>query len=148
MSDLNIFAQRLKESREQKGWTQKQLSEKAELTPTTLSAYEKGLKNPSLTSAVRIARELEVSLDWLSGISEKQEQSISNYGDLIKLLVDISRKIEMSFKFETSSNFIEEQREYAIIILEDSTLRYPLYEWSKLKTLFEAGTIHNLIHQR
>lgn len=61
-SKLEAFARNLRELREQAGMSQKSLAEKVGVTPTTISAYEKNIKNPSLENALAIADALNVFL--------------------------------------------------------------------------------------
>lgn len=50
--------------------SQRDLAKMSGLTEVTISQYLKGERIPKLTDAVRIASVLNVSLDYLSGISE------------------------------------------------------------------------------
>lgn len=82
MADMRIFAERLKEARKRKDLTQRQLADKIQTTTATISAYEstnrqKG-KNPSLENAQNLAKELNVSLDWLCGIERIDTVSGNN----------------------------------------------------------------------
>jgi transcriptional regulator with XRE-family HTH domain len=55
---LNSFGKNVKAQREAKKLTQEKLAEKAELDPTYISGIERGVRNPSLLSIVRIAKAL------------------------------------------------------------------------------------------
>lgn len=85
------FSKRLKQLRESKGLPQKELAERVGLTPATISAYEKGIKNPSLDAAVSIAKKFEVSLDKLCGL--ENEVKISNCGDVASFLIKLSEEM-------------------------------------------------------
>lgn len=63
----STFAERLQKARLDKGWTQTQLAEEANTTQNTISGYESD-KTPNLDSAVNLAKALNVSLDWLTGL--------------------------------------------------------------------------------
>ena len=67
------FGERVKDLRKQKGMTQERLAEKAGITPAALSQIEKGARVPTIPVLHRIARVLGVSLDYLSGKTEKSE---------------------------------------------------------------------------
>lgn len=70
MSDTNIkeiFGNRLKKARIEKGITQAELSKLTTLTASTISAYEKCQKVPNLSSASELSKALGVSIDWLCG---------------------------------------------------------------------------------
>ncbi len=55
---LDSFGKNVKRHREGKGLTQEKLAEKAELDPTYISGIERGVRNPSILSIVRIAKAL------------------------------------------------------------------------------------------
>lgn len=69
--DMELFAKRLKEARQNKGIKQKELSELTGISVAMLSAYEnpnaKAGKNPTLSTAYTLANALDVSIDWLCG---------------------------------------------------------------------------------
>ena len=67
MYNKEILSKRIKELRQEKNLTQRQLAEKANTTATSISAYEKGQKTPSIEVLCNIANALETSVDWLCG---------------------------------------------------------------------------------
>lgn len=72
--DFQIFAERLKQARECANLTQTQFSEKTGIAQGTISAYEQGKsKNPTVDSLIRMASVLNVSLDWLVGVSDEAQ---------------------------------------------------------------------------
>ena len=87
-----IFSQRLRELRASKEKTQAEFVVGLGITASALSSYEKNTKNPSINVVKRIAKKYNVSIDWLCGLSEKQENSerIENYADLIRYIARIS----------------------------------------------------------
>ena len=71
--ETNIFARRLKETRQNLNKSMSDLAEETGLTASAISSYEKeDGKTPSLINAQKIATALGVSLDWLSGMDEVQ----------------------------------------------------------------------------
>jgi DNA-binding XRE family transcriptional regulator len=61
-----ILAQRIKRFRRQLGLTQDNLARKADIPYTTLIKIEAGvIKNPSLDTAVKIAKGLDITLEKL-----------------------------------------------------------------------------------
>ena len=58
------------------------------ISSATLSAYETGVKNPSLAVLKNIAETCNVSIDWLCGLSDKESFSdnIKTYSDIIKII--------------------------------------------------------------
>ncbi len=66
---LDSFGKNVKRQREAKGLTQEKLAEKAELDPTYISGIERGVRNPSILSVVRIAKALGTdSADLFEGV--------------------------------------------------------------------------------
>ena len=65
-----ILGKRLKELREERGWTQKQLAEQLHLHSVTYLHYEKGQREPPLAVLVEMAILFNVSCDYLLGLSE------------------------------------------------------------------------------
>ncbi|MGP9510657.1 helix-turn-helix domain-containing protein [Halomonas sp. AOP43-D1-39] len=56
------FGQRLREIRRSKNLSQEDLSGRADLDRTYVSGCERGLRNPSLKTMIRLAKALEVDL--------------------------------------------------------------------------------------
>ena len=66
----NEFVRRLKLARQTKGWTQEELAEHSGIVISTIHYLEKG-KNKSLPmgdTLWRLAKALDVSIDWLVGL--------------------------------------------------------------------------------
>lgn len=81
---LTIFAQRMKQARNMKGYKQNELAKAIGVTPNTISSYEKADtdgsgKKPTLENAQAIAETLEVSLDWLCGMSDNAAVSYAEF---------------------------------------------------------------------
>lgn len=66
-----IFARRLKQARNEKGYTQEQLAKKLGIARITLTQYERAINEPLFQTLIKIADSLEISLDWLCGRTEK-----------------------------------------------------------------------------
>ena len=64
------LGKRLKELREERGLTQKQLSEKLNLNSVTYLRYEKEQREPPLYLLVEFANFFEVSIDYLLGLKD------------------------------------------------------------------------------
>lgn len=70
------FAIRFKEARERKNITIKALQPIVGASPSAMSGYATGKTLPSLDVAAKIAKELDVSLDWLCGNKDEEESGI------------------------------------------------------------------------
>ncbi len=70
MNDKNIqitasFPKRLRRLRRDREWSQGQLAQKVGIDIQRISKYERGISSPPLEALARIARSLEVSVDYL-----------------------------------------------------------------------------------
>ena len=65
-----IFCERLKELRKEKGLGQVALAEKLDVGKSVISLWELNKCKPTLSNLVAIARFFDVSLDWLAGLED------------------------------------------------------------------------------
>ncbi len=65
---MEIFTQRLKELRKERGLTQKQLAEVLETTDDSIFSWEKGRSQPSIETLQKICNYFNVSADYLIGL--------------------------------------------------------------------------------
>ena len=63
---LSAFGLNVRRKREAKVLTQERLAEKADLDPTYISGIERGVRNPSLLSILRLADALDASVAELT----------------------------------------------------------------------------------
>ena len=80
------FPKRLKELRLAHGETQKDLSNAIEVGSTTISEYESGKIVPKQEGLLRIANHFNVSVDYLTGVSNERATRKQNASDLDALL--------------------------------------------------------------
>jgi transcriptional regulator with XRE-family HTH domain len=71
-----MFSSRLRQLRENSGWTQKDLAKKLNLTQSTIAYYESDRKKPTLENAIIIAKTFSISLDYLLGINNTQSVTV------------------------------------------------------------------------
>lgn len=63
---------RIKEAREEKGWTTAQLASRLEVSITQKRYYESGVTIPSFLKMAKIADVFDISLDWFAlGLEEE-----------------------------------------------------------------------------
>lgn len=67
---MNIFAERLKELRIEKGLTQDKLAEETGLSQAALARWENGLRSPAAYALIILAKYFNVTTDYLLGISD------------------------------------------------------------------------------
>ena len=68
-----IFRDRLKGTREEKGLTQADLAEKTGLPPSSISHFENGPRKPSFDNLRRLAAALSVTTDYLLGRTDEAD---------------------------------------------------------------------------
>ena len=64
----NIFCERLKELRAEKGVGQVELAAQINVSKGIISLWENGLREPKLSNLIVLARYFEVSIDYLVGL--------------------------------------------------------------------------------
>lgn len=62
---MNLFGDRVREARKAKKMTQYELSELATISQVTVSVIENSHNGTYVDTAIKIAKVLDVSLDWL-----------------------------------------------------------------------------------
>lgn len=64
---LKVFAERLKQERKKRGWTQPDLAKASGVSIYTIEQYERQLAVPKIDVLLKIAKALDVSIDYLMG---------------------------------------------------------------------------------
>lgn len=75
--DNRTLGQRILFTRKCRRLSQEQLAELTKLSPPYISHIERGVKSPSLDALLRIADALDISMDWLLGLSPAAIEEIS-----------------------------------------------------------------------
>lgn len=70
METKNKFAERLKDLRSERNVGQIELAEKLQVSRGIISLWENGLREPTLSSLIRIATFFGVTLDYLAGLND------------------------------------------------------------------------------
>lgn len=65
----NIFKEKLKMLRKEKNLGQTELARALGVSKGTISLWENGLREPNMSSLIRIAQYFDVSVDFLVGIT-------------------------------------------------------------------------------
>lgn len=65
-----LFNERLKEIRIKKNLTQDDFAKLLNISPSSISLYESGNREPSLNTLIKIAIVLDVSTDYLLGLTD------------------------------------------------------------------------------
>ena len=68
---MQIFIERLKELRTEKGLSQKELGQILNTTNSSVCDWERGGSEPNLDTVAQIARYFDVSADYLLGLEDE-----------------------------------------------------------------------------
>lgn len=108
MTDVrkDIVGRRIKQLREQQGWTQSELAKKAVLSQAAISQFEEGNRLPSMQALEKVAGAFQMSvsslLKDLSHTDEEKEQLIKllteNLRDLPKESIVAMNRLVTEFK--------------------------------------------------
>lgn len=78
MSDVKVLnGDRLRNARERLGMTQEELAAELGFGHSQLNKYENNKRDPTLESLVKLARRLNVSVDWLVGLVDEPQQRLT-----------------------------------------------------------------------
>ena len=98
---------RLKELREERGWTQRQTAMKAGLAVTTYNNYEHGIREPGHETLILLANMFHVSVDYLIGKS-KSKISMDDYSQYVRDAIDVQDDDDALLE---ETNFLYESRD-------------------------------------
>lgn len=73
---MKNFYDRLVYIRKKRGLTQKNLAEILNISPTCLNYWEKGKTEPNVEMIKKISESLDVSADYLLGLSEEEHRTV------------------------------------------------------------------------
>lgn len=71
MSNLELFAFRVKKLRKQRKLSQQELAEALGLTQTTISGIESGIRTTTIEKLILLAKFFDVSTDYLLGLKDE-----------------------------------------------------------------------------
>lgn len=157
-NDFITFSKRLRELRESLDMTQKEFADYVGFTQATLSAYENSLKIPSLDIVMKIASKCKISIDWLCGLSEtkNREGELSTYGDIIKLLIQISNNCALKQATVSEDSGVPDEEDpfgqrtisnyYSAFYFKEQDLNLFLEEWDKIRKIHESKTIDDEVY--
>lgn len=75
-----FLGDRIKQLRQQRGWSQAQLSKKLNIHQKQISGYERGIHAPSIELLIRMAELFNVSLDYIA-VKDHEEKNIAPIAD-------------------------------------------------------------------
>lgn len=105
-SDIG-YTYRLQELRKRENLTQEELAEKIDVSAPLITSIERQVKKLSLRNAMLIAKQFNVSLDWLYGLSDDTKDSASNILATLKDIFDIDLGKKCIHIDENLAKFLE-----------------------------------------
>lgn len=67
---MSMFSERLKETRQKRNYTQKNVADHLGIAERAYQNYEYGNREPNLETLIKLANYFDVSLDFLTGRSD------------------------------------------------------------------------------
>jgi transcriptional regulator with XRE-family HTH domain len=110
------IADRIKQLRQERQWTQAELAEKIGIKQKQISAYERGVNSPSTDFLIKIADAFDVTLDFLA-FAVKGQTAKLNIQDR-----------ELLKRFEMVDSLTEEEKGLAKEILDLVILKHKFQE--------------------
>lgn len=143
------FGKRLKQLRQGKKLTQAELAEKAGVSAQMISSYEKGQKEPGLSSAVMIASALGVSIERMISAGDSLfsfKNELETYGDIFRMLSTIEANLSVTFGFEEGEDFLicnksHKSPDTALLRIEDQIIADFSRKFMQMKRLLMDKTI-------
>jgi len=127
----NVLASRINKLRTISGLSQAAFGASIGTSQAALSAYEKGIRTPSLDILIDISNKYHVSIDWLSGLSDiPNSAQTKTYADLIKSIVLLNDNNHLDITLDRDSAILN-------FISADKTLIEFFKEWNEMRTLRE-----------
>ena len=137
----NIFGERLKEIRNTNNMSQNELANYLDITPSSLSYYENGVRNPPITILTKLVERFNVSVNWLLGINENQTINLKTYADMIRILVPLlkSSKIWQIWLYDENISYINQGPEG--LVTTDTTIIDFLDDYDKMAKLTSKSSV-------
>jgi transcriptional regulator with XRE-family HTH domain len=94
---VDLFAERLKELRKEKGLTQDEVAKKIDIARTTYSGYERGASEPDFEILNKLSDFYSVDLNWLLE-GKKQKENDNNYSLPEEVILNVIKQAEAEYK--------------------------------------------------
>lgn len=94
---MKMTAERIKELREARGWTQAELARRLSITRNGVNSWEQGLSMPSPSCLVDLAKLFSVSTDYLLGVERLEMVNVTGLKEEdIALLAQLADRLRNS----------------------------------------------------
>ncbi|MEE0066636.1 MAG: helix-turn-helix transcriptional regulator [Evtepia gabavorous] len=89
-----VIAERIKELRQARGWTQADLARRLGVTRNGVNSWEQGLSMPSPASLVDLARLFSVSTDYLLGVERLNTVNVTGLDERdVAILAELADRL-------------------------------------------------------
>ncbi len=102
---LKTMANRIKERREQLGFTQEQFAETIEISSSSYTKIENAFQKPSLDTLIAISEKLKLSLDYLVYGGEKPRSE--NNDEVLQAIIEFCDKDKLLHAKEVINKLIK-----------------------------------------
>ena len=93
------FGERLSELRKKKHLTQTEAGRRLNVTRSTISAYERNIKTPSVEVLIHMAVLYNVSLDYMTGLDKRTNVYLDDLSESQQqTIIDIINRLKSEFK--------------------------------------------------
>ena len=94
-----MIAERIKELREQAGYSQSQLARKLDVTRSSVNAWELGISTPTTQYVVAMAQLFHVTVDYLLSLESRHTLVLNDYStEELNLVYSLVRYIDQTKK--------------------------------------------------
>ena len=100
--NVKIVGERLKQLREEAGFSQNKLAKLIGIQQSSLNRYESGFSNPTPETLLWFADYFDVSMDYIFGRTDKPQGKLYKYEP--RLSPDMAKFVEMCFEPGTRAN--------------------------------------------
>jgi transcriptional regulator with XRE-family HTH domain len=99
---MTLQAGRIRERRKQLGLSQEELAERLQLDQKQISKWENGLGNPTAQTLINLAKTLDVTIDWLVGLTDYPNRSVvsSDLDEIEQQMVAILRSKHLERRYD------------------------------------------------
>ena len=92
-----MIAERIKELRQARGWTQADLARRLSITRNGVNSWEQGLSTPSPASLVDLARLFSVSTDYLLGVEPLNTVNVTGLDERdVAILAELADRLRQT----------------------------------------------------
>lgn len=135
MKNKQYFGNKLREIRERKNFTQRDMSKKLGCSQSTYSNYENGTTLPSVGILVKTSTTFKISVDVLLGLKEEEKITLSTTADILECF------------FEMESKGLVEVTPYGMCFINLNSYNGFVQKWNKVREACSNSDIGSEMYQ-